>query len=110
MNRRCIVWAGVLVAAMFTVGHASAADALAGKKKTALCAVCHGVDGIAKNPDAPNLAGDNANYIIKQLHAFQSGARQHEQMTIIAKGLSEEDVADLAAWYSGLKVTVEMPR
>jgi len=110
MNLRCIVWVGVLAATALAVGHARAADALAGKKKTALCAVCHGADGIAKNPDAPNLAGDNANYIMKQLHAFQTGARQHEQMTIIAKGLSEEDVADLAAWYSSLKVTVEMPQ
>ena len=107
---RYIVWAGVLAGAALAAGQVRAADALAGKKKTALCAVCHGLDGIAKNPDAPNLAGDNANYIIKQLHAFQSGARQHEQMSIIAKGLSEEDVGNLAAWYSGLKVTVEMPQ
>jgi cytochrome c553 len=108
---RCVAWAGVLAAAAFAVGQARAADALAGKKKAAaVCAVCHGVDGIAKNPDAPNLAGDNANYILKQLHAFQSGARQQEMMTIIAKDLSEEDIANLAAWYSGLKVTVEMPQ
>jgi cytochrome c553 len=110
MFLRCTIWAGVLAAAALIAGEVHAADPQAGKKKTALCAVCHGVDGIAKNPDAPNLAGDNANYIIKQLRAFQSGARQHEQMTIIAKGLSDEDVANLAAWYSALKVTVEMPQ
>jgi cytochrome c553 len=110
MTLRCLVWAGVLVAATLAMGDAGAADALAGKKKTVQCAVCHGVDGIAKNPDAPNLAGNNASYLIRQLRAFQSGARQHEQMTIIAQGLSEEDVADLAAWYSSLKVTVEMPQ
>lgn len=110
MTFRCLVWAGALAAAILAMGHAHAADALAGKKKTAMCAVCHGVDGIAKNPDAPNLAGNNASYIIRQLRAFQSGARQHEQMTIVAQSLSEEDVADLAAWYSSLKVTVEMPQ
>jgi cytochrome c553 len=46
---------------------------------------------------------------MKQLHAFQSGARQHEQMTIIAQSLSEEDVANLAAWYSSIQVTVKLP-
>ena len=107
---RCIIGAGVLAAMALLAGQAWAGDALAGKKKAAICAVCHGLDGLAKNPDAPNLAGDNMNYIIKQLHAFQSGARQHEQMTIIAKRLSDTDVADLAAWYSGLKVKVEMPQ
>lgn len=107
---RCMIWAGMLAGAALAAGHAEAADALAGKKKAAMCAVCHGIDGLSKNPDAPNLAGNNANYIMKQLHAFQSGARQHEQMTIIAQSLSEEDVANLAAWYSGLKVTVEMPQ
>ena len=42
---------------------AAAADAAAGKTKAAKCRLCHGLDGLAKNPDAPNLAGDNANYI-----------------------------------------------
>ena len=107
---RGVTWAVILAGLALAAPHAHAADALAGKKKASVCAVCHGLDGIAKNPDAPNLAGDNANYIMKQLHAFQSGARQHEQMTIIAKGLSEDDIANLAAWYSSLKVTVEMPQ
>lgn len=107
---RHVVWAGSVVAIAFAISSpALAADAAAGKAKAAMCAVCHGLNGLAKNPDAPNLAGDNANYIIKQLHAFQKGTRQHEQMTIIAQSLSEEDIANLAAWYSSLKVTVEMP-
>ncbi len=72
--------------------------------------VCHGLDGLAKNPDAPNLAGDSANYIRKQLDAYKSGERKDPQMTIMAKDLSDDDIADLAAWYSSLKVTVEMPK
>jgi cytochrome c553 len=88
----------------------AAADVAAGKTKAAMCAVCHGLNGIAKNPEAPNLAGDNAEYLKKQLHAFKSGARQDPQMSIIAGGLSDDDIADLAAWYSALKVTVEMPQ
>ncbi|RLP24657.1 cytochrome c [Mesorhizobium sp. YM1C-6-2] len=88
----------------------AAADAAAGKTKAAKCSVCHGLDGLAKNPDAPNLAGDSANYIRKQLGAYRSGERKDPQMSIMAKGLSDDDIADLAAWYSSLKVTVEMPK
>ena len=89
---------------------AAAADAAAGKSKAAQCTVCHGLDGLAKNPDAPNLAGDSANYIRKQLGAYRSGERKDPQMSIMAKDLSDDDIADLAAWYSSLKVTVEMPK
>jgi cytochrome c553 len=100
-----------IVAAALLASHAVAADAGAGKKKAAsTCAVCHGLDGLAKNPEAPNLAGDNANYIAKQLHAFKSGERKNEMMSIIAQSLSEDDVANVAAWYSSLKVTVTLPQ
>ncbi|ESR26829.1 c-type cytochrome [Lutibaculum baratangense] len=97
----------VLVALAATT--AEAQDAAAGRQKAQMCAVCHGLDGIGRNPDVPNLAGDNAIYLRAQLHAFKSGERRHEQMSIIAQGLSEEDIADLTAWYSSLKITVEMP-
>jgi cytochrome c553 len=100
----------LVLAAVFATNHAAAADAAAGREKAAACAVCHGIDGLHKVPDAPNLAGNGADYIIKQLEAFQTGARQHEQMSIIAKGLSEEDISDLAAWYASIKVTAEMPQ
>ena len=89
---------------------ALAADAAAGKAKAQMCAVCHGLNGIAKVPDAPNLAGESAVYTTKQLKAFKDGKRQHEQMSLIAASLSDEDIADLAAWYASLKVTVEMPQ
>jgi len=99
-----------LVVAAMVAGPARAADAGAGKKKVAtVCAACHGLDGIAKNPDAPNLAGDNPGYIVKQLKAFKSGTRQQDQMSIIVQSLSDDDMANVAAWYSSLKVTVTMP-
>ena len=107
---RDVFLACAFVAATCSAGPAAAADAAAGKAKASMCAVCHGLNGIAKNPDAPNLAGDNANYLKKQLHAFKSGGRQDPQMSIIAEGLSDEDIENLAAWYSALKVTVEMPQ
>lgn len=74
------------------------------------CTVCHGANGVAVNPDAPNLAGEAANYIEKQLKAFRSGERKQEQMSIMAQNLSDEDIADLAAWYSAMKVTVTLPK
>jgi cytochrome c553 len=89
---------------------AHAADPVAGKAKArGQCAVCHGIDGIAKNPEAPHLAGEQANYIVKQLKAFKTGARKHDQMSIIAEGLSDADAADIAAWYAKIKVTATMP-
>ena len=111
MLLRGILAAGALIAAgliavCFNPGPASAADAVAGKKKAAAtCAACHGIDGIAKLPEAPHLAAEQATYIIKQLKAFKSGERKHEQMSIIAGSLSDEDMADIAAWYAKIKVT-----
>ena len=98
----------IALAAICAGGGANAADAAAGKEKAQMCVVCHGLDGIAKVPDAPNLAGESAIYTTRQLEAFKSGERQHAQMSIIAQGLSDEDIADLAAWYAGIKLTAEM--
>jgi cytochrome c553 len=108
--KRCAVLGGLFIAAGLVASPAAAGDAAAGKQKAAMCAVCHGLNGLAKNPDAPNLAGDNVNYLVKQLKAFKSGERKNDQMSIIAGGLSDDDIANLAAWYSSLKVTVEMPQ
>jgi cytochrome c553 len=80
------------------------------QKVVQTCAVCHGVNGIGVNPDVPNLAGESPLYLEKQLKAFRSGERKHEQMSIIAKGLEDKDIADVAAWYSKLKVSVEVPQ
>lgn len=99
----------IALAVLCAGGAANAADATAGKEKAAMCVVCHGLDGIAKVPDAPNLAGESAIYTTRQLEAFKSGERQHAQMSIIAQGLSDEDIADLAAWYASIKLT-EMPQ
>lgn len=89
--------------------HAFPADLAAGKKKAMQCAVCHGRNGVAVNPEAPNLAGESSIYIEKQLKAFRSGERSHQQMTIIAKTLTDEEIENLAAWFSAMKVSVELP-
>lgn len=83
-------------------GRAEAADIGAGHKISTRCAGCHGPAGIAVAPDAPNLAGQNEAYLVTQLTAFHSGARQNEMMNMMAKPLSDADIANLAAYYNSL--------
>jgi cytochrome c553 len=90
---------------------ASAQDTKAGlmlvKQK---CQICHGVDGIAKIPVAPHLAGENEIYIQTQLKAFRSGKREHEMMSVVAKELSDQDIANAAAWFASIRIAVEVPQ
>lgn len=85
------------------------ADKQAGKAKAAQCATCHGMDGIAKAPDAPNLAGQNESYLVKALGDFKSGARKHEVMSMMAQNLSPADIAQLAAYYNSIPIVVKGP-
>ncbi|GAB4373203.1 MAG: hypothetical protein Kow00114_35100 [Kiloniellaceae bacterium] len=89
---------------------AGAADAAAGRQKAKKCQTCHGIDGIAKIPIAPHIAGESQIYLETQLKAFRSGKREHEIMSVIAKDLSDADIADLSAWYSSVKITATMPQ
>ncbi|HMN43553.1 MAG TPA: c-type cytochrome [Povalibacter sp.] len=75
-------------------------SAEAGQAKSATCVACHGVDGNSVNPEWPSIAGQHSEYIVKQLKAFKSGARQNVLMSPMAAGLSEADIDDLAAYYS----------
>ncbi|MBX3606417.1 MAG: cytochrome c [Piscinibacter sp.] len=90
-------------------GAAVAGDAAAGRQKAQACAVCHGPLGIAVAPETPNLAGDPEGYLVRQLRAFRGGTRTHEVMSLMAKSLSDADIADLAAWFASLKVEVKNP-
>jgi cytochrome c553 len=103
----CLLLAGIMLNPALP---GAAADISAGKQKSVQCAVCHGANGIAVNPDAPNLAGEAPGYIERQLKAFRSGARKHEQMSIIASSLSDQDISDLAAWFSAIKITAQPPQ
>ena len=88
----------------------AAGDAAVGRDLAKPCVVCHGRDGIGNNPMIPNIAGQSEQYLVKQLKDFRAGKREDEQMSIIAQGLKDEDIRDLVAWYSSLKVTVEVPQ
>jgi len=72
----------------------------AGQTKSAVCMACHGMDGNSANPEWPNIAGQHASYIVKQLKHFKAGERQNPLMTPMAAMLSEQDMEDLAAYYS----------
>lgn len=73
------------------------------------CQVCHGKDGLSKLPDAPNIAGQKEAYLVKALQAFKRGERKNEQMTVVVKSLSDVDIANVAAYFSSIKITVEVP-
>lgn len=88
---------------------ATAGNPAAGKEKTRACVTCHGVDGMSRVPNAPNLAGQNEWYLAKQLSDYRAGKRTHQVMSIVAKDLSDADIDDLAAWYASIKITVKLP-
>lgn len=90
----------MLGASMFNTAVAVEGDAEAGKTKSAVCGACHGATGISPAPTYPNLAGQQAAYIVKQLADFKSGARTDMMMAPMAVNLSEQDMADLAAFFS----------
>ncbi len=81
---------------------ALAGDAKAGRAKAIQCQTCHGLDGKSKLPEAPNLAGQVEQYLAKALKDYKTGARKDEMMTMMAKPLSDADIANLAAFYSSL--------
>lgn len=83
------------------------ADVTLGKAKARACAVCHGPMGVAIAPDAPHLAGQPERYLSEQLKAYRNGKRSHEVMSLIAKPLTDDDIRDLAEWFSSLTIEVK---
>lgn len=79
---------------------AKVGDAAAGKELAKNCAACHGETGIASNPAWPKLAGQKPGYLINALKAFRAGLRKDPMMAGITRGLSDADIANLAAYYA----------
>jgi cytochrome c553 len=99
--------AAVALSLLFAAGIGTpvlAGDAKAGRAKALACQACHGLDGVSKVPDAPNLAGQVEGYLVTQLRAFKSGARKSEAMSVVAATLSDQDIDNLAAYYAGIEV------
>jgi cytochrome c553 len=94
----------VLVSPLLAVAaHAQEGSVEAGQMKSATCAACHGADGNSVTPDWPSLAGQHARYIVRQLKAFKSGDRVNVTMKPFADMLSDQDMADLAAYFAAQK-------
>lgn len=85
------------------MGSVQAADIKAGEDKAkTVCAACHGMNGISTNPIWPSLAGQQEQYLVKQLNDFKSGARTDPAMAPMAQILGDEDVANISAYYAQL--------
>ena len=84
----------------------SAGDVKAGRAKALMCQACHGLDGLSKTPDSPNIAGQTEPYLVAQLQAYKSGARKNDAMSVVAPSLSDKDIEDLAAYFSAIEINV----
>ncbi len=91
-----------IVTLLIAASSLQAADINAGKAKSATCAGCHGPAGISFAPIYPNLAGQKAAYLEKQLKALRAGTRKDPIMGAMAKPLTDEDIANLSAYFASL--------
>jgi len=98
--------ASALALLMALAGTAKAGDVKLGRALTQKCEACHGADGLSKIVEAPNIAGQTEQYIVKSLLAFKSGERKNDMMSVVAPTLSDDDVANLAAYYSAIPITL----
>lgn len=108
MIRKIAVAAVAAITLLGATSHVFAADAAAGQAKSATCVACHGANGISVVPIYPKLAGQHAAYLEASLKAYRSQERKGGQAAIMwgmAAGLSDEDIADLSAYYASLSPT-----
>ena len=85
-------------------------DSTAGRKVMVKCQLCHGTDGLATMNQAPNIAGQKYDYLVRSLKAYKAGERKSPMMSLAVKSLSDEDMANVAAYYAAIKITVEVPQ
>jgi len=100
---------GVGAAIILAASPAAAGDVKTGRQRALQCQTCHGLDGQAKLPGAPHLAGQDEDYLARTLKDYRSGARQNEMMSLVARNLKDDEIADLAAYYAAIPVTVGPP-
>ena len=93
----------VLVASFASTQAQAAGSVSEGKSKSVACGACHGQAGVSANPMWPNLAGQKDGYLLKQMRDFKSGARKDTVMSGMAMILNDQDMENLAAYYSSLK-------
>lgn len=106
------IWTALAISMMTTMAHAAETSAPEsylgnadqGKTKSATCAACHGVDGNSPIADYPKIAGQHATYLVSTLKAYRDGSRANAIMQGMSAALTDNDIADLAAYYSGLAI------
>jgi cytochrome c553 len=103
MKKQAIIATAILGMAVAMPAMAAKGDANAGKGKSTTCAACHGPDGNSPTSAFPKLAGQNDDYLAYVLKAYKSKARTNAIMNGQAAGLSDQDIADLAAFYASQK-------
>jgi len=108
MIRLTAICLGLGVALVPGFTQAAEGNPAAGKAKSAMCAGCHGIPGYKTafpvTYNVPKLGGQHAAYIVKALQGYKNGDRTHPSMRAIAAGLTEQDMADLAAYYTSTAV------
>jgi cytochrome c553 len=116
MNKFLLTVCSLLMtgAAAFTANAADLkGDAAAGATKNALCTGCHGIKGyhisFPEVHQVPKIFGQSAGYIRAALHAYKAGERKHPSMRTLASSLSEQDIADLAAYYESTGTGATLP-
>jgi cytochrome c553 len=105
----------MLIVALFLVSPAAdapavAGDVAAGRRKALQCQACHGLDGLSRLPEAPHLAGQPERYLEKSLSEYRTGVRKDEMMALVVKDLTDQDIADLAAYYSAIEISAQPPK
>jgi cytochrome c553 len=109
-HRRAALMLALAVLPLVVSVPAGAGDVAAGRRKALQCQACHGLDGLSKLPEAPHLAGQPERYLVKSLEDYRTGARKDEMMALVVKNLSAQDIADLAAYYAAIEVSVQPPK
>ena len=105
---RVMLMSAAIVPLVANGGHiaAEAGDVRAGRQVAIGCQGCHGMDGLSKQPDAPNLAAQPASYLVKAMAEYKTRRRWHEQMNIVAQTLTEAEIANVAAYYAAIEIEV----
>lgn len=99
----------IILSALLMIGAnaLAAGDAEKGQALSATCTACHGADGNSINPVWPSLAGQHEAYIKRHLTFFRDGLRENAMMAPMAAGLSDQDIADLSAYFATKKLTLK---
>jgi len=97
----------ILALSIASVAHAGG-DPEAGKAASAVCAACHGADGNSAIPTNPILAGQYESYLVQALKAYRSGARQNAIMAGFATALTDQQIEDLAAYFSSQESALQI--